>query len=574
MLRRFGVLLLCCAWASFAASAGAQLPGVLDGPGETRPALPSFEPEPSSPGTILPEVIVPKLPSTAGLASGLRVQLREVRFEGVTVLSPEELAEITAPYTGREVTIADLEMLRDEVTLAYVERGYPTSGAVIPDQEIEDGVVTIWAIEGRLEEILVETDGRFRPSAIRDRIEVPDAPVNVSQLEGELELLQQDPRILAVKAELLPSERRGFSVLKVAIREAKPYRVRAFTDNYRAPSIGSYQGSLDVAFPNVTGFGDRLEARYSRTLGLNRVTGRYEWPFARWNTTWDAHMQWSDGDVILGVFDDLGIASELVTVGSTIRHTFYHSARTEAGAFFTGDWRRSQSYLFGEGFAFAPGPDPDNGVARAAILRAGFFVSIRTRRQAFSGRTQVSRGIQALGATNNFGDVPDGTFWSWLTQVQYAARLPWLGAQIVARADLQLADRPLLAMEQLAIGGHDSVRGYRENQIVGDSGVIGSVELRVPVWLRSEGQPILELAPFFDAARSWSHDRIDLLGNPATTFGSVNLFSVGIGARMAITEQIRAQVYWGYRLNDEGFRPSSDLQDRGVHFQISAGFPR
>lgn len=565
--------LLCCVLVGLASAAAAQPPAILEGPEETRPKLPPFAPAPRQRGAILPEVAVPKLPGTAALSAGTRVLLRGVRFEGVTVLSRAELAAIASPYTGREVTIADLEMLRDEVTLAYVERGYPTSGALVPDQPLEDGVVTVLVIEGRLERIVVETDGRFRPSAIRERIHVPDGPVNVKQIERELELLQQDPRIRAVDAELLPSEVRGLSILKVAIREGEPWRVRSFVDNYRAASIGSYQGSLDVDFPNVTGFGDRLEARYSRTLGLNRVTGRYEWPLPRWNTTWDAHMQWSDADVIQDPFDDLGIASALVTVGSTIRYTPYHSTRTELGLFVTGDWRHSKSYLFGQGFAFAPGPDGD-GVAQAAILRFGMDVAIRTRRQAFAGRTQVSRGLQVLGATNNSGRVPDGTFWSWLSQAQYAARLPWLGMQVVARADLQLADRPLLAMEQLAIGGHATVRGYRENQIVGDSGVIGSVELRVPVWRRAEGEPVLELAPFFDAARSWSHGQTDQFGTAVPDFGTVNLFSAGIGARIAITDQLRAQVYWGQRLNDEGLRPGWDLQDTGVQFRVTAGFPR
>ncbi len=523
-------------------------------------------------GTILPPVQVPNLPGTDRLAGGLRIELRGVNFEGATVLSREELAGIAAPYTGREVTVADLEMLRDEVTLTYVERGYATSGAVLPDQEIEDGIVTIYCIEGRLEAIWVETDGRFRAAVIRDRIRLGDGPVNVNEIERELELLQQDRRIRAVDAELVPSETRGFSILKVGLREGRPYQARVFFDNHRAPSVGSYQGSVEASLPNVTGFGDRLEALYSQTEGMKRVDALYEFPLPRWRTKWDAHLQWSDADIVQGPFESLDISSSLITFGSTLSHTFYHSPRTEVSGFFTGEWRRSKSYLFGSGFAFAPGP-ADDGEATAMVLRAGLDVAIRTRRQAFAARTRVSRGIDVLGATTNPKNVPDGEFWSWLTQLQYAVRLPWLGAQVVSRFDLQLADRPLLAMEQLTIGGRASVRGYRENQVVGDKGVVGSVELRIPVWLRSEGQPVLELAPFFDAGRSWSDHRVDLLGNPAPGFGDVNLFGVGIGARFALTDWLRANVYWAQRLNDAGYRPDWDLQDSSVYFQVTTELP-
>jgi hemolysin activation/secretion protein len=37
------------------------------------------------------------------------------------------------------------------------------------------------------------------------------------------------------------------------------------------------------------------------------------------------------------------------------------------------------------------------------------------------------------------------------------------------------------SIEQFSLGGIDTVRGYRQNQIVADNGVFGSVELSVPL---------------------------------------------------------------------------------------------
>jgi hemolysin activation/secretion protein len=53
------------------------------------------------------------------------------------------------------LTTEDLEALRLALTHLYVEHGYITSGAIIPDQTVTDGVITLDLIEGRLHDIEV-----------------------------------------------------------------------------------------------------------------------------------------------------------------------------------------------------------------------------------------------------------------------------------------------------------------------------------------------------------------------------------------------------------------------------------
>jgi hemolysin activation/secretion protein len=182
-------------------------------------------------------------------------------------------------------------------------------------------------------------------------------------------------------------------------------------------------------------------------------------------------------------------------------------------------------------------------------------------------RNTVSFGLDALDATDNQGPTPDGQFIAWLGQFQWAHRVPFFdrAAQLIARADIQLTDSPLLGLEQFALGGHATVRGYRENELVRDNGFIGSFEARLPVFTRSTGAPILELAPFVDFGRSWSKSR--------PTDGPKVLASMGVGARWAVTEAIHAQAYWGDDLTNVDREGESDLQDSGLHFSISASLP-
>ena len=75
---------------------------------------------------------------------------------GSTVFNEAELAEVTAPFEERDLSFAELLQARSAVTQLYVDEGYITSGAFIPPQTLEEGVVTIQVLEGTLEDINVD----------------------------------------------------------------------------------------------------------------------------------------------------------------------------------------------------------------------------------------------------------------------------------------------------------------------------------------------------------------------------------------------------------------------------------
>src|SRR5688572_10148333 len=88
-----------------------------------------------------PETEMPKQPGT------VQVFVRDIRVTGNTVFSDQEITEVTAPYTNRTLITEDLERLRLALTLLYINKDYLTSGAIIPDQDVSEGVITVQIIE-------------------------------------------------------------------------------------------------------------------------------------------------------------------------------------------------------------------------------------------------------------------------------------------------------------------------------------------------------------------------------------------------------------------------------------------
>jgi len=122
--------------------------------GEQRPRLLEEQPPSLPPQWVLP----PPPPPSAGKAEHLplaHVFVREIRLTGNTAISAQELAAVTAPYVNRDLTSEDIESLRLALTHYYINQGYINSGAIIPDQTMADGVVTLRIIEGELSQIEV-----------------------------------------------------------------------------------------------------------------------------------------------------------------------------------------------------------------------------------------------------------------------------------------------------------------------------------------------------------------------------------------------------------------------------------
>ena len=197
-------------------------------PRDRLPPLPQLEdrPPPPPPRPLLPPVPPPPAEERQPLPS-IRVFVRDIQVTGSTVFSAEELAQVTAPYVQRELTAEDLEEVRLALTRLYIEHGYVTSGAILPDQTVTDGVITLHIVEGVLSSIDVEGNKWFRSGYLRRRLALGAAPpVNILALQERLQLLEQDERIARVNAELRPGVQLGESVLNVRVTENPPLQRR------------------------------------------------------------------------------------------------------------------------------------------------------------------------------------------------------------------------------------------------------------------------------------------------------------------------------------------------------------
>ena len=516
------------------------------------PPAPPLQPTPPAP---VPGDMRPGIPGT--------IRVLRFEFEGNTAFSDRELAEVTQQFAGRDITFAELIAAEGAVTQKYVAAGYINSGAVIPANQTfprEGGVVKIRIVEGGLDEIQISGNRRLNANYVRSRLQrVTRRPLNRDRLLEALQMLQLDPLIANISAELQAGSRPENSRLEVRIKEADSLSGEVFLDNNRSPSVGSFRRGARINQANLLGLGDGLELSYANTDGSNEFNGSYTVPVNARNGTIRFAASAAITNVIEEPFDAAQIEGKSRTYELTYRQPIVEKPDRTLAVGVTFSRQESDTFLLGERFALSAGAN-ERGETRVSAVR--FFQEYvqRNSRQVLAARSQFSIGTNFLGATANDSG-PDSRFLAWRGQAQYV-RLLAPETLLIVRSDIQFADRPLLSLEQIGIGGVQSVRGYRQDLLLTDSGAIASAEVRIPVWRVPKVKGLLQVAPFVDFGVGWNNS-----GEKANA-DSDKLLGAGVGVIWQMGDRLNVRLDYGIPLiNVRG--GDRTFQEKGLYFRIN-----
>jgi hemolysin activation/secretion protein len=552
----------------------AQATPTLPRPDFQRPApQPSEEPKPQLPPSqeIIPSNPVPNLPNQPVVPDNLpaAITIRQFNVTGSTVFSAADLAQITGKFTNKPLDFAQLLQVSSEITQLYVKNGYINSGAYIPGNQSFDaqgGTIEIKVIEGRVEDIVVAGTSRLDPNYIKSRIALGAGNIlKIDRLIDSLRLLQLDPLIKSISTELVSGQQPGTSIVQLKVSESPNWQAGVNLANNRSPSVGENQALLSVAQNNLTGIGDGIGIAYGKSEASSVLDFNYTLPLNPRNGTLRFQYSNSNSRVIEAPFDRLDINSNGQDLGLTYRQPIVQTPSQEFALGATLARREANTgYLFaviGERIAYpTPGADA-NGLTR--VMAARFFqdYTLKDTQQVFALRSQLSLGLNALGATIN-PSAPDSQFLAWRGQAQYVRSLA-PNSIFLVKLESQLADRPLLALEQIGLGGQDTVRGYRQDLLLADNGVIASAEVRLPIFTTPESKQIFQVVPFLDFGWGWNKSN-----NPNPNPTPSTIASTGLGLRYQGSDNFTARLDYGIPLTATDAIKRTG-QEKGFYFLLN-----
>jgi len=546
----------------------------LPSPGILRP--PPTLPPPQTPPVLPPAPNLLPPPSTAPTPTAPAVVPSEVpgtivveRFEvvGSTAFSRQTLDQITAPFTQHPITFAELLQASAAITKLYTDKGYITSGAFIPSNQLfqaQGGVVKIQVVEGSLEAIQVTGTQRLNPNYVRSRLALAtSSPLNVKQLLKALRLLQLNPLIKNISAELTSGSRPGTSLLEVKVAEADTFSAQLNLNNNREPSVGTFERQIQLNEANLLGLGDGLSVAYANTEGSNGVDASYILPINPRNGTVELSYTNISSFVVEPPFDRLDIRGNLQDFDLTLRQPVIQTPTQELALGLTAARRVTDigylQALLGQRIGF-PSPGANSkGLTRLSVLRFFQEYTHRNSQQVLAARSQFSVGIGAFDATPFNTTPPDSRFFVWRGQAQLV-RLLAPDTLFLVRADAQVADRALVPIEQVGVGGEATVRGYRQDLLLADNAFLASTELRLPILRVPKVRGVLQIVPFVDFGTAANNS-----GNPP--LNPSTLASVGVGLQWQQSNRLTARFDYGIPLVSVA-SPHRTLQEQGFYFSV------
>lgn len=497
------------------------------------------------------------------------ISVSNILFEGATLLPEHVARRLTAGMEGREVTLQELRQAAQGATRWYRGAGYVTSRAVVPAQQVEQGVVRVRVIEGKVGVVRFEGNKHFRTELLERYVKLAPAEVlQMKKLEKALGLLNSHPD-RKVKAVLAPSAEPEATDIVLQVSDKRPLHASGSVDTLGTKQTGLVRQSVILSHGNLTGADDQILVRgiISEFGGVRGGAMSYLRPLNHSGLSATLNVS----GVKSSVGEDLkGLKARgrafTVSPGLVIPVIQRSKWEIEAAAGFDYRWVRT----------FLDEVSSSKDDLRVVHLGTHFLGEDSWGRSFIS--QEVRHGIpNVLGGSHPEDTAAGragagGSFTTWNLNAARVQQGPF-GLSLLMRGSGQITTDRLVAAEQMRMGGFDTVRGYPEGEYLADAGYQATVELRAPLerftpplWghnsMPNRLRRSLVMVGFWDFAEGFLRD--PRAGEDADT----RLAGVGCGFRLRPTAESVLQTDFGWAIGDA----DSEKDRPRVHLICRVGF--
>jgi hypothetical protein len=100
----------------------------------------------------IPKSLIDKKSDKKKSGSEVKILVKEFKFEGdIKLVSIDILKNLVKDYVGKSLTFDEIQSALEVINSYYAEKGYFLASAILPKQEVKDGVIIILVNEGKLD---------------------------------------------------------------------------------------------------------------------------------------------------------------------------------------------------------------------------------------------------------------------------------------------------------------------------------------------------------------------------------------------------------------------------------------
>ncbi|MCA1799533.1 MAG: hypothetical protein LC632_08770 [Xanthomonadaceae bacterium] len=408
------------------------------------------------------------------------------------------------------LTIGQIQQVADAVTALYQEAGFFLARAIVPAQDVVDGIVVIQVLEGRMGRALAENNTMYSDSMlVRPFAGLEGELITIEAMENALLTLSDYPGLQAFGT-FRPGREVGTADIIVNVQNEKRFAYSLRADNFGTAFTGEQRFAGTVEAFNLLGRGDTASLTAMQTFEPQNTTlGQftYRLPLDDPRNRLILDLQRNAFDVTGDLFPP-GQVTGLSTTGSLMFERAFARGR-QFNAYGQFDFARKR----GEVTQFGNLASVDD----LAVL--GFQIRwdriIAESNSLASGFLRVDQGIEdAFGAPSMDDALTPGALPQPLSRVgagpeftKFTAgysRLKQINDRhsLLFRLSGQWTNDLLTSMEQFSVGGSSQVRALPVSKYLGDKGVFGSAE-----WVMRIGRNYT-VSLFHDRSVAWTNEAL------------------------------------------------------------------
>lgn len=404
--------------------------------------------------------------------------IRHIVLEGAEHLGEREQRRLLEPYEGQCLGVGQLNALLKVVTDHYLNRGYITTRAYLPQQDLSSGTLQITVVEGRLDSL----DSSSLASPRELAMAFPGTTGEVLNLRELEQLVDQLTRLPSRQAqlELVPGDEVGSSRVQLQGQRDKPWRVSATRNNDGDRSSGEQQMGLGLDWDSPLGLADQFSLRanqdavsdhwrHSDSQYLN-----YSVPWGWWTFTYSYNQSYyRTRDDSSGFPFKLDGDSQMHQL--RVERVIHRDALSKTAVNFGISHLRTNNYL----------DDSLIDVSSTRLSESQLGVNHGRRiGTAFlnldAGWQQGIGAFDAQGAGDPHGTEPVARYNKYSLTLSYLQPFTLWGEAFSfdSLATGQRSEDPLYSPQRISVGGLNSVRGFKQQTLTGNSGGYWRNQLR------------------------------------------------------------------------------------------------
>jgi hemolysin activation/secretion protein len=474
------------------------------------------------------------------------LRISRIVFDPVPrALTAAELKELTSPFEGKEASLRDLYRLTIAIDALYDRKGI-VGRAVLPVQEVKDGIVRIQVVEAVVGDITTASSRPLRSWYVRKTLGMdPGELLNLSRLEERV-IRYNRLNDAQASVELAPGKKPGQSDLQLRLVDPPLVSGGVYSDNAGRDTTGELRAGAFVRLNNPLGINDSLFVSQDFTEGSESTIAQLRLPVTPWGTMFHVGFDYNTYKIIDGPFEvleitgrsrgwELGLSQPVWAGRNGVVNLFGNIGKKESWSWF-------------------------DGVQQ-------FYEDIQTYSLGLDLLRQDKHGIWYGSQSVGVGEDQANDLDNFMMFRGNLARVQWLDENwtVVARGSWQYTpDDSIPSSQQFQIGGVASVRGFEEGLVSGENGYAVSLELKRALW-RREGGKLLEGLVFLD------HGGVFVDKHAATVDGHTSLTSAGIGLNAAWGRHVSGRIAFGVPLEKGDY--ADDISDSGrIHFSVQISF--